>query len=443
MTLAERSGPPPAQQPRLPENFQARLAFLRRRAERLAALQDVCLELISERNLERLLALIMEKVTLTLEAERSSLYLVEEGQGRRWLTTQVAQGTQTIRVAINERSIAGSVATTGEVVNLENPYLDPRFDPEFDRRNHFRTRSMLTVPMLNRQGEIIGVTQAINKLNGQGAFTEEDEQILKAFSAQAAVAIENARYLEAQRSTFDGLIRGQAIAADARDHLTGGHTLRVTEYSLEIGREMALPESELQVLRYAGLLHDQGKLSVPDSVLQKPGGLSPDEFSLMKSHAAKTKLVLDAVRRQFPRRMRRIPEIASRHHERLDGSGYPDGLEAKDIPLLTRIIAVADVFDALTSKRHYREPAPDDKVLAILSEEAEKNHLDANVVGALQAALPRLVELRTRLRQEEEAAEDTGGLSGITHLHVIAPDWEKPPAEWSATDKPSAQRRPQ
>lgn len=419
------------------EALRGRLFFLQRRAQRLAGLQEVCLELVSERNMERLLALIMRLVTETLEAERSSLYLVEEKEGERWLTTRVAQGTTKIRVAMDKSSIAGSVATTGEVINLEDAHQDPRFDPQFDNRNHFRTRSVLTVPMRNRQGDTIGVAQAINKADGE-AFTEEDEEMLTAFSSQAAVAIENARYLETQRRTFEGLIQGQAVAVDARDHLTSGHTLRVTEYSLEIGREMGLPESEIRVLRYAALVHDQGKLAVPDYVLQKPGGLTAEEFSLMKSHAAKTKTILNAVRRQFPRRMRRIPEIAAYHHERLDGSGYPDRLEGEEIPLLARIIAVADVFDALTSKRHYREPAPDEKVIAILREDVDKNHLDARVVEALVAALPRVVVIRDYLRQQEMAAEDKGGLSGIAHLHVITPEWETDEVAWKGTEKPPA-----
>jgi len=421
--------------PEQAEALRARLSFLRLRADRLAGLEQICLELVSERSLERLLALIMERVTQTLRAERSSLYLVEEREGERMLVTRVAQGTTEIGVAIDESSIAGSVAATGEGIRLKDAYQDPRFDPEFDQRNDFRTRSVLAVPMRNRQGQVVGVTQAINKVGGE-TFTEEDEEILTAFSSQAAVAIENARYFEEQRRTFEGLVLGQAVAVDARDHLTSGHTLRVTEYAVQTGRQMGLLESELEILRYAALVHDQGKLSVPDYVLQKPGGLTPEEFSLMKSHAAKTELVLNAVRHLFPRRMRRIPEIASQHHERLDGSGYPKGLKGEQIPLLARIIAVADVFDALTSKRHYREPAADADVLAILRQEVERNHLDANVVDALEAALPHLVETRARLRQEEADAEDKGGLSGIANLHVITPEWQEARPGWKGTEKP-------
>lgn len=398
-----------------------RIALLRRRVTRLDALREVCMELSSERRLDRLLNLIMRRTTEVLNAERSSLYLVEEPDV---LVTQVAQGVEQIRVSIDETSLAGAAAATGETINVQDAYQDPRFNSSFDRRNNFRTRSILTVPMRNRQGEIIGVVQAINKRD-RGAFDEEDVRILSAFAAQAAIAVENARYYEQQQQTFEALIYGQALAVDARDHLTSGHTWRVTEYAVEIGREMGLSAEDLEILRYAGLLHDQGKIGVPDRVLQKPGTLTEEEFTLIKSHAAKTKLILNTIRSYFPRRLRGIPDIAAYHHEKLDGSGYPDGLEGEEIPLGARIVAVADIFDALTSKRHYRKPSPDKQVIEMLQQNVAHGKLDGRVVDALVSALSRIVKIRIRLGQQQEEAEKTGGLSGISHLRVIVPEWEK------------------
>ena len=379
------------------------------------------MELSSERRLDRLLNLIMRRTTEVLNAERSSLYLVEEPDV---LVTQVAQGVEQIRVSIDETSLAGAAAATGETINVQDAYQDPRFNSSFDRRNNFRTRSILTVPMRNRQGEIIGVVQAINKRD-RGAFDEEDVRILSAFAAQAAIAVENARYYEQQQQTFEALIYGQALAVDARDHLTSGHTWRVTEYAVEIGREMGLSAEDLEILRYAGLLHDQGKIGVPDRVLQKPGTLTEEEFTLIKSHAAKTKLILNTIRSYFPRRLRGIPDIAAYHHEKLDGSGYPDGLEGEEIPLGARIVAVADIFDALTSKRHYRKPSPDKQVIEMLQQNVAHGKLDGRVVDALVSALPRIVKVRIRLGRQQEEAEKTGGLSGISHLRIIVPEWEK------------------
>jgi len=218
--------------------------------------------------------------------------------------------------------------------------------------------------------------------------------------------------------TYNPLIHGQALAVDARDHLTAGHSLRVAAYAQAIGEEMDLSEGELEVLRYAALLHDQGKIGVPDHVLHKPGGLTREEFQEIKSHAHKTKLILQTIRGLFPRRLRQIPEMAAHHHERPDGSGYPDGLRGDEIPLGARIIAVADVFDALTARRHYRDPAPDEQVVASLRQDANANRLCDRSVAAFERALPRILSIRGRLNREQEQAEASGGLSGIAHLRA-------------------------
>jgi len=396
---------------------EERRAYLQERRRRLEALREVSLELTSERDLQRLLTLIMDRTSQILEAERSTLYLVEDAGGGRagngkWLVSRIAQGVEEIRVPMDETSIAGSVAVTGQVLNLEDAYLEPRFNPSFDRRHGFTTRSMLTAPMRSPQGKVIGVTQAINK-RGAPRFSREDEEILLAFSSQASIAVENARYLELQRRTFETLIQGQAVAIDARDHITAGHTWRVTAYAVEIGRALGWRGEELELLRYAGLLHDQGKLGVPDEVLMKPGRLSDVEFRIIQSHALKTKIILEAVRPLFPRRLRRVPEVAAAHHEKLDGSGYPDGLRGEAISPGARIVAVADIFDALTARRPYREPDPDDVVLAMLKKDVEAGKLDREAVEGLERALPRIVEVR---REINERIRDRKGASLLREI---------------------------
>lgn len=390
---------------------------LEKRRRRLEALREVSLELTSERDLHRLLTLIMDRTSQILEAERSTLYLVEDsGAGRgkdgRWLVSRIAQGVEEIRLPMDETSIAGSVAVTGEILNLEDAYREPRFNPSFDRRHGFTTRSMLTAPMRSPQGKVIGVTQAINK-RGAPCFSKDDEEILLAFSSQASIAVENARYLEIQRRTFETLIQGQAVAIDARDHITAGHTWRVTAYAVEIGRALGWNGEELELLRYAGLLHDQGKLGVPDEVLMKPGRLSELEFRIIQSHALKTKIILEAVRPLFPRRLRRVPEVAAAHHEKLDGSGYPDGLRGEAISPGARIVAVADIFDALTARRPYRDPDPDDVVLAMLKKDVEAGKLDQEAVEGLERALPRIAEIR---REINERTQDRKAVSLLREI---------------------------
>lgn len=371
------------------------------RVRKLDALREVSLELTSERDLQKLLGLIMARTTQILDADRSTLYLVEDvsgpnGDQRPMLVSRVAQEIEEIRLPLDEASIAGSVAVRGEIVNIEDAHVDPRFNPTFDRLHGYRTRSMLTAPMRNPQGQVVGVTQAINKL-GASRFDREDEEIMLAFSSQACIAVENARYLELQRRTFETLIYGQAVAIDARDHITAGHTWRVTAYAVEVGRALGWRGDDLVLLRYAGLLHDQGKMGVPDDILMKPGKLLDWEFEIIQSHASKTKTILESVRPLFPRRLRGIPRIASAHHEKLDGSGYPDGLKGNAIPVGARIVAVADIFDAMTARRPYREPDPDHEVLDMLRQEASQGRLDTHAVEALARCLPRIVEIRQEI----------------------------------------------
>lgn len=161
-----------------------------------------------------------------------------------------------------------------------------------------------------------------------------------------------------------------------------------------------MEEHELEILRYAGLLHDQGKLGVPDDILLKAGKLTSDEYRLIQSHAEKTKKILEKVRPLFPRNLRKVPEIAAAHHEKLDGSGYPEGLRGEEISMEVRILAVADVFDALTARRPYRQPAKDEEALEYLRKDAEAGKLDPRVVEALAKALPRLTECRERIQME-------------------------------------------
>lgn len=383
----------------------------------LEALRQVGLRLISERVLDKLLGLIVEETSRVVNAERGTLYLIE-GQmssqrvpGKGVLVSRIAQGTGSIRLPLEGKSIAGSVALSGQSICLEDAYQDPRFDPSWDRASGFRTRSMLAVPIRTPRNDVIGVLQVLNKRGAEG-FDDWDQRMLMALSAQAGIAVENARYLEAQRSIFRSLIRGQAVAIDARDHITSGHTWRVAAYAVEIGKALGWPDEDVEALEYAGLLHDQGKLGIPDEVLMKPGGLSEREFQIMRSHASKTKEILVEVRNLFPRKMRSVPDMAAAHHEKLDGSGYPDGLSGKEISPGARVVAVADIFDAFTARRPYKEPQSDHEAVEFLRREASAGRLDPQVVEALAGCLDRVLRARERIDlwvKEREVLGPWGG----------------------------------
>ncbi len=360
--------------------------------ERLDLLLEVTRRLMSETDQDTLLQLIAETTRQMLDVERATIFLVDLEKGEIW--SKVALGSGEIRAPIG-RGIAGAVAATGDVINIPDAYADPRFNPEPDRRSGFRTRSLLTFPMRSR-GEgarIIGVFQAVNKKGGP--FTADDEEMGGALASSAAVAVENAQLLAEQKRLWQSLLETLAVTIDARDQQTAGHTQRVARYAEVIGLQLGLSRMELERLRAAGLLHDYGKIAVPDGVLMKPGKLSDGEFEYMRQHAQKTGEFLAFI--TFPRDMRDVPKMAAQHHERIDGKGYPQGIAGEAILLGARIVAAADVFDALTAPRYYKPAYTIEKTLEIMEAMAGE-HLDPAVVRAVRDALPRLVEALESLR---------------------------------------------
>jgi hypothetical protein len=182
-------------------------------------------------------------------------------------------------------------------------------------------------------------------------------------------------------------------AVEAKDPYTRGHTQRVAELSVLIGQELHLAPDQLRTLNQAAMLHDIGKIGIPDSILNKPGPLLPEEFAIIKDHPVRGHRIIEKVRS-----LQQELGGVRHHHERLDGSGYPDGLRGQEIPLHARIIAVADVFDALTSARPYRGPWPVERAIEIIDSEAGTK-LDPGCVAALRRVLPvwtgRLVKPNT------------------------------------------------
>jgi HD-GYP domain-containing protein (c-di-GMP phosphodiesterase class II) len=204
--------------------------------------------------------------------------------------------------------------------------------------------------------------------------------MLSGIASVIGMSIKNAQLIQSREEQFKSIIKVLASSIDARDNLTAGHSERVTEYSLGICRELGMSRDFQEVIRIAATLHDYGKLAIPDSILKKNGTLTEEEFAIIRTHATKTKEILDQV--AFDGIYADVPNIAASHHERLDGGGYPQGLQGDEIPIGARIIAVADFYEAITSQRHYRAPLAVAEALELLIGEAG-NHLDSRVIHAL------------------------------------------------------------
>src|SRR5947208_4745930 len=356
------------------------------------------------------------------DADRATIFIVDRDRAEIWSKIALGTGAGEIRQAIGV-GIAGTVAATGERINIADAYEDPRFNPEPDHRTGYRTKTLLTFPMTGQNGRVIGVFQVVNK-NGGGPFSTDDEDTLSSLGASAAVAVENAQLVAEQRRLWTTLIETLAVTIDARDQQTAGHSQRVTRYADVIGRALGLQGIELEKIRAAALLHDYGKIAVRDQFLMKPGKLDQAEFEYMKVHAEKTGEFLAHL--VFPQDMRDVPVIAAQHHERMDGKGYPRGLPAERILLGARIVAAADVFDALTAPRYYKPAYTLEKTLELMDAMAG-DHLDPAVVAAVHTSRKDLewtlesmkhtwpkpqderVTAETGLSERDQAATKAGG----------------------------------
>jgi putative nucleotidyltransferase with HDIG domain len=182
----------------------------------------------------------------------------------------------------------------------------------------------------------------------QQPFTEDDLHLADALAAHVSATLESALLLHQQRELFLKTITTLAQAVELRDDYTGGHTQRVTRYALLLAERLGLDREQIDIIRLGSPLHDIGKIGIDDAILRKPGKLTPEEYALMKEHTTKGAEILSNIPEMAP-----IIPIVRNHHERWDGTGYPDRLAGTDIPYLARIVAVADAFDAITSPRPY------------------------------------------------------------------------------------------
>jgi len=360
---------------------------------RLRAMNDVSRALAGTLDLDRLLNLIVTKTTEIMNADRSSLFLIDWDTEELW--SKVAQGVRFMEIRFPmHMGLAGAVANTGEVLNIADAYEDERFNQEFDKRTGYRTRSVLAVPMNNHIGDRIGVMQVLNK-QGNEIFTSEDEEILKSLAGQTAIAVENSQLYEEQKKSFISFVETLATAMDARDPITAGHSKRVTDYSVAIGEELDYTEKQLEILNAAALMHDIGKIGVPEIVLFKDGKLDDEEYKIIQSHASHTLNILEKI--HFDREKKEIPIMAGSHHERVDGKGYPLNLAGADIPEEGRVLAIADIFDAITSRRHYRDRMTFIRVMRVLDEESE-GHIEPEFLEAFKGLT--LARIMTIMEQE-------------------------------------------
>lgn len=482
--------------------------------ERVSALNKIGIALSAERDLDRLLEKILTESRRFTGSEAGSLYLLEEGPHGKRLRFKLAQN-DAVRFAFSERtmpvddaSLAGYVAGHGEPVNLDDAYAVPagapyRHNTAFDEQTGWRTRSMIVVPMSDHTGALVGVLQLMNRRlqDGHAPYPADLVPLLLSLATQAAVSVKANQLTASIRRLFEDFARAAIMAVELRDPTTAGHSNRVADLSVALARvvdraadgpyaRVAFSREEIRELQTAALLHDFGKISIPERVLVKAkkldddevrrirdrfdfaleaedtedcrtlllrlleagvppsaedvrqldlsrweraqeleevfeevrraneptvlpeeaggtlrrlltrsfrdrrgvvtpllndyefrllsirkGSLSVEERTQIESHVSHTYRFLSSI--PWTADLARVPEIAHAHHEKLDGNGYPRGLKADQIPVPARIMAICDIYDALTaSDRPYKRAVPREKALRILEDEGRAGLLD-------------------------------------------------------------------
>lgn len=398
------------------------------------------IQIDSELNKIRDYDLLLERVLLearkVVNADAGSIY-VKEGDEisikfahndtkQKSLPPGEKQAYPHFSIPINEKSISGYVAMTGEFLNIPDVYdLPPNmpfsYATAYDAKVNYKTTSMLTVPLKTQNNVVLGVIQIINAKDSSGVvvpFSKSDEVLVTHFAANATVALQRA-YLT--RSMIIRMIR-MAELRDPKE--TGAHVNRVAGYAVEMyerwaykqGLEKNEVEKNKDLLKLAAMLHDVGKVAISDMILKKPARFTPEEYLVMQTHTSSGARLFDDPQSDFDTI---AAEVALTHHENWDGTGYPGwidpitgaiiksdadgkalGRKGEEIPIWGRIVAISDVYDALMSRRVYKEAWAEDDVLnEIRSSSGTK--FDPEFVDAFFEVLPRIHDIRERHPDED------------------------------------------
>jgi putative nucleotidyltransferase with HDIG domain len=284
------------------------------------------------------------------------------------------------------KGISGSVVK--RVVESGEPVLinDVADNPDFEAQASIQAldlRSIVAIPLKYSQAylstaghrePLLGVVY-VDSRSARRRFQQDDLDLMMAFSTQGAISLENAKLHRELQESYLELVISLAEAVELKDRYTRGHSELVSRYAVEVARRMGLTDNEIEVIKRGGMLHDVGKIGIDEAILNKKGSLTDEEFNEIKNHPVYGANILEPI--AFLRGER---EIVLQHHEKMDGSGYPQGLHGDDISIGARIIAVCDVFEGVTSNRPYRKPMTPDEVIELLETEAATRKLDAEIV---------------------------------------------------------------
>ncbi len=379
---------------------------------------NIGIALTSEHEIDKLLNRIVFEARKFTHCDAGSLYIKENENTLKFAVVQNDTMDKRIGenlrkasftpflIPLNKKSLSGYVAITGQILKIDDVYnilpeSEFQFNKDFDLRNNYRTKSMLVVPLFDTEAEILGVLQLINSLDENKEIIPFDTyyvRFVQCLASQASVAIKNARLaFELKKAHLNTLLR-LSIASEYRDDETGKHVKRISAFSEIIAENLNLRKDAVELIKYSSLMHDIGKIAIPDSVLLKPGKLTPEERKIMELHTIKGAEILDDKDSII---LSSAKIVALNHHEKFDGTGYPNKLKNEEIPISGRIVSLADVFDALYSKRCYKPAFPLEKVIQIIKDDTGK-HFDPDVVEAFFKGFDKILKVYEEYKDKDD-----------------------------------------
>ena len=375
----------------------------------LLTIYDVGQTILSSSDTSELLRKILNGIFGVVQADRGYVVLMDEDTGQlkpvasKFREGETSEDTADLSIC---RSVVRKVLDEEKGILSADALADERFKTS-DSIVIQRVRSLLCVPLKGRQ-RVLGMIY-VDSHSDADVFTVDDLRMLTAIGMQAGITLENMTLFEEKRDLIIGSLRSLVALLELRDPYTSGHAERVSAYALAMCDDLGVDPEAQNDLELAGLLHDIGKVVVPDAIINKPGRLTPAEREIVNAHPVQGAAILANIKG-----IETIAEAVRHHHERYDGNGHPDGVGGDGIPLSARLLAVADAFDAMYSERPYRDALPLEKVLSRLKEEAG-GQFDPAVVrafiraveeGAI-ASIPRVVASAGTVIAEATTEEHT------------------------------------
>ncbi len=402
---AEQSGPVSSQADEL-ENEDSGLS-----REQYSLLVDAGLGLLSSLDrMDHLLATAVDYALKIMRAEAASLYVVKDNvlefRVARNLVLEASGEAGLLpecRIELTDDSVAGYVARRGEIVFVDDVYNLPsdlpfRFAGTINEETGFRSRSMFVLPLLGNENRTVGVLQLINHRGDKGImpFPRSLEVAGKALAVEIGVSLHNALLQNRLRTAEEETVYRLCLAAETRDNETASHLRRTSRYIRILVGRMRVNREWARSVEAAAPLHDIGKIGIPDHILNKQGELTEEEWTTMRNHTKIGHRILVGSKSEL---LQFGAEIALTHHEKWNGKGYPQGLKGDEIPVEGRLMALVDVFDALTTKRPYKEPWSLDRAFEYIEKESG-HHFQPSLTGLFLDERETVTAVYNRFKEE-------------------------------------------